>query len=166
MLSLSGKSVNSNYSIMEKKHLETIYSALKGTGVNEIKLETENFKFEMLTNDNTTNTPRVKPNVVDKNIKNIPVVLNDIESEEISGIDIYSQHIGFFTRFDPKTKKQCVKLRTPIKKGDVVGFVSSLHVAYPIVSDKHGKIIHFLVEEGQPIEYKQPVIRLETIDEK
>ena len=150
---------------MEKKHLEKIYSTLKGTGANQIKLETANFKIEMLTNEDDDIVSVVKSEVVGQNTNDIPVLLDSAATED-SGIDVYSEHIGFFTRFDPKTKKQCVKLRTPIKKGDVVGFIRSLHVSYPVISNEEGKIIHFLVEEGQPIEYKQPVIRLESINEK
>jgi biotin carboxyl carrier protein len=75
--------------------------------------------------------------------------------------DICSKNIGFFSRFNPKSKKQYIKLRDVIKVGDVLGVVRAMHVDQEIVADKTGKVTHFLVEEGQPVEYGQPLVRLE-----
>lgn len=75
--------------------------------------------------------------------------------------DIRSTHIGFFSRFSPKSKKQFIKLRDVLKEGDVVGIVRAMHVDQEILADKGGKIVEILVEEGQPVEYGQPLIRLE-----
>jgi acetyl-CoA carboxylase biotin carboxyl carrier protein len=48
-----------------------------------------------------------------------------------------------------------------LKEGDVVGIVRAMHVDQEILADKGGKIVEILVEEGQPVEYGQPLIRLE-----
>jgi len=75
--------------------------------------------------------------------------------------DIGSKHIGFFSRFNPKSKKQYFKLRDTVKEGDVVAIVRAMHLDQEVLADKSGKIVEVLVEEGQPVEYGQPLIRLE-----
>ena len=75
--------------------------------------------------------------------------------------DICANQVGFFSRFDKVAKKQYVKLRDVVKKGDIVGIIMVLDMHYEVIADKGGKIVNFLVEEAQPVEYGQPLIRLE-----
>jgi biotin carboxyl carrier protein len=75
--------------------------------------------------------------------------------------ELKSQWIGFFTRLNPKTGENYIKLRDIVKKGDIVGHVRVLGVLQDIRSEFKGKVKEVLVEEGQPIEYGQPVMRLE-----
>ena len=78
--------------------------------------------------------------------------------------ELRSQWIGFFTRLNPKTGENYIKLRDVVKKGDIVGHVRVLGVMQDIKSEINGKVKEVLVEEGQPIEYGQPVMRFEEND--
>ncbi len=82
-----------------------------------------------------------------------------LQREEKEKFNLKSPEIGFFSRFNPKTKKQYVKLRDKLKKGSVIGIVVSLQVVYEVKTDRDGKIVEFLVEEEQPVEYHQPIAR-------
>ncbi len=75
--------------------------------------------------------------------------------------ELHSQWIGFFTRLNPKTGENYIKLRDVVKKGELVGHVRVLGVLQDIRSEMAGKVKEVLVEEGQPIEYGQPVMRFE-----
>lgn len=78
--------------------------------------------------------------------------------------ELKSKWIGFFTRLNTKTGDNYIKLRDIVKKGDIVGHVSVLGVLQDLKSEVNGKVKEVLVEEGQPIEYGQPVMRLEILD--
>jgi acetyl-CoA carboxylase biotin carboxyl carrier protein len=48
-----------------------------------------------------------------------------------------------------------------VKKGDIVGHVRVLGVLQDLRVENGGKLKEVLIEEGQPIEYGQPVMRFE-----
>ncbi|MGA2141974.1 MAG: biotin/lipoyl-containing protein [Brevinematales bacterium] len=75
--------------------------------------------------------------------------------------ELRSQWIGYFTRLNSKSGENYIKLRDVVKKGDLVGHVRVLGVLQDIKSEVNGKVKEVLVEEGQPIEYGQPVMRFE-----
>ncbi len=75
--------------------------------------------------------------------------------------ELHSKWIGFFTRLNPKTGENYIKLRDVVKKGEIVGHVRVLGVLQDIRSEVDGKVKEILIEEGQPIEYGQPVMRIE-----
>ncbi len=84
------------------------------------------------------------------------------ESEQSSVYELRSQWIGFFTRLNPKTGENYIKLRDVVKKGEIVGHVRVLGVLQDLKSEVKGKVKEVLIEEGQPIEYGQPVMRFEV----
>lgn len=75
--------------------------------------------------------------------------------------ELKSNWVGFFTRLNPKKGENYVKLRDVVKKGAVIGHVQVLGVLQDLKADVDGKVTEILVEEGQPIEYGQPVMRFE-----
>lgn len=75
--------------------------------------------------------------------------------------EMKSKWIGFFIRLNPKTGENYVKLRDVVKKGETVGHVRVLGVLQDLKAEQEGKLKEVLVEEGQPIEYGQPVMRFE-----
>lgn len=75
--------------------------------------------------------------------------------------ELRSKWIGFFIRLNPKTGENYIKLRDVVKKGDTVGHVRVLGVLQDLKAEQAGKLKEILVEEGQPIEYGQPVMRFE-----
>jgi biotin carboxyl carrier protein len=76
--------------------------------------------------------------------------------------ELRSKWIGFFTRLHPKTGESYMKLRDVVKKEDIVGHVRVLGVLQDVKSEMSGKVKEILIEEGQPIEYGQPIMRFEV----
>ncbi|MCX7882110.1 MAG: biotin/lipoyl-binding protein [Brevinematales bacterium] len=76
--------------------------------------------------------------------------------------DVTSKWVGVFTRLNPKTKEAYVKLRDTVKKGEVIAHVRVLGHLQDVVCEYDGKVKEILVEEGQPVEYGQPLFRLEV----
>jgi acetyl-CoA carboxylase biotin carboxyl carrier protein len=75
--------------------------------------------------------------------------------------ELRSKWVGFFTRLNTKTGEYYIKLRDTVKKGDILAHVRVLGVMQDVVSDVEGKVKEILIEEGQPIEYGQPIMRFE-----
>ncbi|WP_417492981.1 acetyl-CoA carboxylase biotin carboxyl carrier protein [Maricaulis sp.] len=53
-----------------------------------------------------------------------------------------------------------VKVGDTVKKGDTILLIEAMKTFNPIVADKSGKISEILVEEGQPVEYGEPLFIL------
>lgn len=78
-------------------------------------------------------------------------------------VDVKSPAIGIFDRAHPKTKEYYIKLRDQVKNNQILGHIHVLGVLHDIIAPANGKIVEFLVEQDQPIEYGQPIMRLEVI---
>lgn len=141
---------------MELKKLNTILNAFEATSAKEITLESKSVKLHMV----RSNAPSSAQQVSEKSSEVTPKRLQQQKQNET---DIISSHVGYFSRFDPKEKKQIVKLRDVVKAGDMVAIIKAAHIEHKQFSKISGKITEFLVEEGQPVEYGQPIIRLEKI---
>ncbi|WP_339747301.1 acetyl-CoA carboxylase biotin carboxyl carrier protein [uncultured Maricaulis sp.] len=53
-----------------------------------------------------------------------------------------------------------VKVGETVKKGDTILLIEAMKTFNPIVAEKAGKISEILVEEGQPVEYGEPLFIL------
>ena len=147
---------------MDPGKLNSICEILENTSINEFILETKTSKIriELETNRKTPTTLNTNDlSSITKSEKVNTAVFKE-KTDNDTDIDIVSRHVGFFSRYDPKLKRQYIKLRDTIAKGDVIGVIRSIHINYEVISEVNGKVIDFLVEEGQPVEYCQPLIRL------
>lgn len=137
---------------MDIKNIKKLYEVIeKNTSANKINFSYKKFKAKIVRgNGSVASIQSNEVNQVNENTQNVH------EKKRI-----LSKNVGFFSRFDPKTKKHCTKIRDVVKKGEVVAYVKSMHIFFPITADHDGKVTHFLVEENQPIEYNQPIANLE-----
>ena len=103
---------------------------------------------------------------IEEHCGKVEIPKKELEIEKITAIpeiyEVRSNFIGYFTRINPKTGEVHVKMGDKVKEGDILGYVSVLGVLQEIKTEKEGKIKEILVEEGQPIEYGQPVMRIEV----
>ncbi|BBM89569.1 hypothetical protein COTS27_01274 [Spirochaetota bacterium] len=150
---------------MDVKKLAAIYQVAQKRRIRELTIETKASKVKMVLNPQkpTAYPPETtSPSVVttDNGENKANFEQQNAGSQSLDKFDIVSSQIGFFSRYNPKTKRHYVKLRDQVKKGAVVACIKSMHLHYEIQVEKPGKIVEFLVEEGQPVEYHQPLIRL------
>ena len=147
---------------MDTKKLSAILKALEGTSVREIFLETKRKKLLMVRAQAPAKPLREKEVPQRRSIA-VQSPIGEIGPEEKSDSEKYivSRNVGYFSRFDPRSNKQMVKLRDVVKKGSLVAIIRSVHIEHEVIVEQEGKIVEFLVEEEQPVEYGQPLMRLE-----
>jgi biotin carboxyl carrier protein len=153
---------------MDIKRLQALLKALEPSSANQIELTDKNTRIFIDRGEvRPVSDERLElaaPPVdlkVAGPIDHAPGMMRPSTQKSAQKNDIASKHIGFFSRFNPKTKKQYFKLRDMVKEGEVVAIVRAMHLDQEVLADKNGKIVEVLVEEGQPVEYGQPLIRLE-----
>jgi acetyl-CoA carboxylase biotin carboxyl carrier protein len=90
-----------------------------------------------------------------------PVETAAATSEEISGHAINSPMVGTFYRASSPGAKPFVEVGDQVNIGDTLCIVEAMKLLNQIESDKAGKIKAILVENGQPVEYGEPLFIIE-----
>jgi len=77
-----------------------------------------------------------------------------------SGHVLQSPMVGTFYRSPSPSSPPFVEVGKSVKKGDVVCIVEAMKMMNQIEADKAGKIEAILVEDGQPVEFDQPLFTI------
>ncbi|MDI9244300.1 acetyl-CoA carboxylase biotin carboxyl carrier protein [Marinobacter sp. CHS3-4] len=77
---------------------------------------------------------------------------------EPKGHQLKSPMVGTFYRSPSPTSKAFVEVGQEVKAGDVVCIVEAMKMMNQIEADKSGTVSEILVENGQPVEFDQPLI--------
>ncbi len=68
--------------------------------------------------------------------------------------------VGIFYRAESRSAPPRVEVGARVKAGDVLGCVEVMGVPHRVVSPGDGVVEGFLVEDGQPVEYGQPLVAI------
>lgn len=77
--------------------------------------------------------------------------------------EIKSPMVGTFYRSPSPEAEPYVNVGTPIKEGMVLCIIEAMKLMNEIESEVSGKILKILVENGQAVEYDQPLFLVEKI---
>jgi len=83
------------------------------------------------------------------------------QAEEISGHVVRSPMVGTFYRAPSPGAKAFVEEGQSVKVGDTLCIIEAMKLLNQIEADKVGTIKAVLVENGQPVEYNQPLFVIE-----
>jgi len=81
--------------------------------------------------------------------------------EEISGHVVKSPMVGAFYRASSPGSKPFVEIGDQVKVGDTLCIIEAMKLLNQIEADKSGVIKKILVENGQPVEYNEPLFVIE-----
>ena len=76
------------------------------------------------------------------------------------GNSIKSPMVGTFYRSPSPSSPAYVEIGKHVKAGDVVCIVEAMKMMNQIEADQSGTIEAFLVEDGEPVEFDQPLIKI------
>lgn len=79
----------------------------------------------------------------------------------ISGQTVKSPMVGSFYRAASPTSKNFVEVGQSVKVGDTLCIVEAMKMMNQIQSDKAGVVKEILVENGEPVEFDQPLFIIE-----
>jgi len=80
---------------------------------------------------------------------------------EISGHSVNSPMVGTFYRAPTPTSKPFVEVGQHVSVGETLCIIEAMKILNQIESDKSGVISQILVENGQPVEYNEPLFVIE-----
>ncbi|WP_449287695.1 acetyl-CoA carboxylase biotin carboxyl carrier protein [Marinobacter sp. PE14] len=77
-----------------------------------------------------------------------------------TGHTLKSPMVGTFYRSPSPTAKAFVEVGQTVNVGDVVCIVEAMKMMNQIEADKSGTVTEILVENGQPVEFDQPLVAI------
>ena len=77
-----------------------------------------------------------------------------------AGLALHSPMVGTFYRSPSPTSAAFVEVGQAVKVGDVVCIVEAMKMMNQIEADKAGTITAILVENGEPVEFDQPLFSI------
>lgn len=90
-----------------------------------------------------------------------PAAKEEASAPKISGHVVKSPMVGTFYRSSSPDAKAFVEVGHSVKTGDVLCIIEAMKMFNQIEADKSGKITAILVENGEPVEYNQPLFTIE-----
>ena len=153
---------------MDIKEIQNLIKFVSKSGVEEVKIEREDFKITIKTKKNITKQILVE-DIPSKNIiSSQPVSTENTIQENISNIQpekvendnhivIKSPIIGTFYRKPSPDKPSFVEIGKSIAEGDILCVIEAMKLFNEIESEVSGKIVKILVEDQSPVEFDQPL---------
>ncbi len=81
--------------------------------------------------------------------------------EEYSGHVVRSPMVGTFYRAASPGSKPFIEIGSNVKKGDTLCIIEAMKILNQIEADKSGAVTRVLVDNGEPVEYNEPLFIIE-----
>ncbi len=72
--------------------------------------------------------------------------------------------VGTFYRAPQPGAAPFVSPGDQVEEGQTVGIVEAMKLMNPVAADRAGRVVGVLVDDGEPVEYDQPLVVLEVCD--
>ena len=145
---------------MELEDLRQLIELLKETDITEIQVEKEGTKVKIKREKffqsmeiATQRAPSVSESVIKK----------EIEDETQRLITVTSPIVGTFYRSPSPEAPIFVETGLRVKKGQVLCIIEAMKLMNEIESEADGILVKALVENGQPVEYGEPLFLIEPL---
>lgn len=155
---------------MKAKEIRELIDFISNSGLDEVNIETQEFKISVKKNKPLLTTVAETPNVAAAPVVQQQVVETPataavpaptappvVESEKSKYIEIKSPMIGTFYNTPNPDSDPFVKVGDSVKVGQTVCIVEAMKLFNEIESEYSGKIVEVLVENASPVEFDQPL---------
>jgi len=159
---------------MDIKEIQNLIKFVQKSGVEEVKIERENFKITIKTKsaspqniiiEDVPQPISIPPSQPTSNVvqetkqeteQETPVLENDNNH-----VIIKSPIIGTFYRKPSPDKPSFVEVGQKVSKGDVICVIEAMKLFNEIESDFSGEIVKILVDDQSPVEFDQPLFLID-----
>ena len=150
---------------MNLNEIKQLIDIVNSSDLQETIIEEGNFKI-ILRRSSATVIPQVIPVQVSTPLQTATAQLSETASslaapEPASDlIECRSPIVGTFYQASSPDSPPFVAINDIVKKGDVLCIIEAMKLMNEIEADISGTIVEILVENGQAVEYDQPLFRI------
>ena len=91
----------------------------------------------------------------------VPAAMSEAEQAAVAGHVVKSPMVGTFYSSSSPEAKPFVQVGTVVKEGETICIIEAMKILNEIEADKSGTITRILVDNGQAVEYGQPLFHIE-----
>ena len=153
---------------MDKDFIKELINLVKDSNIKSLKIEQGDLKIQIETHreqgiirEKTSEQSTPKKEEEYKHIEILPPT-EDIKEEEKKYHVIKSPLVGTFYRSPAPGAPPFVEVGDIVSPGQVLCIIEALKVMNEIESDVRGRIEKILVENGETVEYGQPLFLIDT----
>ena len=137
---------------MDLRKLKKLIDLVEASGISELELTEGEEKVKISRNSGVS----YQPQLVQSQPQSIKTEEATI-SPTVDGDTINSPMVGSFYRAASPDSSPFVDVGATIKKGDVICIIEAMKLLNEIESEHDGIIKKILVENGQPVEFGEPL---------
>lgn len=142
---------------MDLKDIKTLYRFLKSTDI--VELEVEDHRGRVRIKRQGAEPEQALPRVLSEP----PPSGEEAQGQAPSNVKIItSPMVGIFYRASSPEVPPFVEMGTHVKASQVVCVIEAMKIMNEIESEYSGRVVAVLVENGQPVEYGEPIFHIEV----
>ena len=154
---------------MDLNLIKKLVKIFNASDISELEVEQDGLRIKVVKQIENVTVP-VVPQVTTQNISQPAVETPKAELETKANEqenaanlrEIHSPIVGTFYRAPTPEADPYVKVGDTVTKGSVLCIVEAMKLMNEIESDVNGKIVKIIVDNGNPVEYNQPLFLIET----
>ncbi|MFQ5736625.1 MAG: acetyl-CoA carboxylase biotin carboxyl carrier protein [Thermodesulfobacteriota bacterium] len=149
---------------MDIKNIKSLYKFLKDTDIVEIEIEGPDGKVR-LKRDGAGAVQRPQAPPVEASAPEQSAQGGEGAKEKPENVKIItSPMVGTFYRAPSPEAASFVQLGSFVKSSQTMCIIEAMKLMNEVESDYNGKVISILVENGQPVEYGEPLFHIEVAE--
>ncbi len=149
---------------MTIKELKEMIALMQEHGLTELEIEKNGFKIRLkkgATGAIVKEETQVQIPVPVSHVKQVASPVPASEVEEVGVVIVRSPMVGTFYAAPAPDAEPYVGRGKEVNVGDVLCIVEAMKLMNEIKSETKGKIVDILVENGQSVEFDQPLFKIQ-----
>jgi len=153
---------------MDLRKLKTLIDLVSDSNVSELEITEAEGKVRIVKGPvgAMVAAPIAAPVVVAAPIAGAPIavapaVLSEAEQAAAAGHVVKSPMVGTYYASSSPEAKPFVQVGTVVKEGETICIIEAMKILNEIEADKSGTITRILVDNGQAVEYGQPLFHID-----
>ena len=143
---------------MDLRKLKKLIDLVQESGISELEVTEGEEKVKIVRSGGSGNAYAAPHPDAAAAAPSVTVPATAAASAEIPGHLVKSPMVGTFYRSSSPGAKPFVEVGDTVKSGDTICIIEAMKLLNEIECDKDGIIKAILVENGQPVEYGEPLV--------
>jgi len=150
---------------MDIRKIKKLIELVEESGINELEIHEGEESVRIARGANLVNhipPQQIAPQPVAINLptQTPSSLITEKTEPSLTGHVVRSPMVGTFFRAPAPNSANFTEIGKSVKKGDILCIVEAMKMMNHIEADTSGKIEAILVENGQPVEYDQPLFTI------
>jgi acetyl-CoA carboxylase biotin carboxyl carrier protein len=148
---------------MDLRKLKTLIDLVSESNVSELEITEAEGKVRIVKSAPVSAAPMVAPvsQIAVAAPAPVAAAVTAPETQAVKGHVVKSPMVGTFYRAASPGAKAFADVGSQVKEGDPICIVEAMKIMNEIEADKSGTVTQILVENGQAVEYGQPLFVIE-----